>query len=169
VLAEVAGALGVDVRVLTGAMATKQTFDAVAFYAGLTLDELGGRGVRWPAREQASAWPQADAGPFGLAEIPPGAPLANGRLRLGTYRSIWAAPEVQYSPALRFVHPRRVVELSEADAQRLNVFEGERVMVEGDGHGVEATVAVRAGGPPGAAFMEIGSLDGPLVEVRKVR
>jgi NADH-quinone oxidoreductase subunit G len=169
VLADVAGALGVDLRVLTGSMATKQTFDAVAFYAGLTLDELAGRGVRWPAREQASAWPPADAGPFGLAEIPPGAPLANGRLRLGTYRSIWAAPEVQYSPALRFVHPRRVVELSEADAQRLNVFEGERVMVEGDGHGVEATVAVRAGSPPGAAFMEIGSLDGPLVEVRKVR
>ena len=38
-----------------GAMASQPLFDAVPFYAGLTLDEIGGRGVRWPEREAAAA------------------------------------------------------------------------------------------------------------------
>ena len=54
---------------------------------------------------------------------------ANGRLRLGTFRSIWAAPEVGVAPALRFLHPRQRVELSPVDAQRLGVAHGDRVSV----------------------------------------
>ena len=38
-------------------MASQQLFDAVPFYAGLTLEEIGGRGVRWQERAQASAYP----------------------------------------------------------------------------------------------------------------
>jgi NADH-quinone oxidoreductase subunit G len=167
VLADIARRLGLDLRVLTGAMASKQLFDTVPFYTDLTLEELGGHGVRWPEREQASAWPQADAGPFGV-EIPPPGPVANGSLRLGTYRSIWSGPAVEHSPALRFVQARRVVELSEPDAQRLNVFDGEHVEVEGGGRGVEAVVAVRAAMPVGTVFMQDGAVEGPLVEVRKL-
>ena len=40
---------------LTGSMASQQLFDAVPFYAGLTLEEIGGRGVRWQERETAVA------------------------------------------------------------------------------------------------------------------
>jgi NADH-quinone oxidoreductase subunit G len=53
VLADLAGRLGLDLGVLSGGMASQQLFDAVPFYAGLTLDEIGGRGVRWQVRERA--------------------------------------------------------------------------------------------------------------------
>ena len=32
-------------------MASQQLFDAVPFYAGLTLEEIGGKGVRWQERK----------------------------------------------------------------------------------------------------------------------
>jgi NADH-quinone oxidoreductase subunit G len=57
VLADVAQRLGLDLEALTGGMASQQLFDAVPFYAGLTLDEIGGRGVRWQERERAVAVP----------------------------------------------------------------------------------------------------------------
>ena len=34
-------------------MASQQLFDAVPFYAGLTLEEIGGKGVRWQERDAA--------------------------------------------------------------------------------------------------------------------
>jgi NADH-quinone oxidoreductase subunit G len=55
VLVEVAARLGLDLDVLTGSMASQQLFDAIPFYAGLTLEEIGGRGVRWQERETAVA------------------------------------------------------------------------------------------------------------------
>ncbi len=57
VLAEVASRLGCDLEVLTGPMASQRLFDAVPFYAGLTLEEIGGRGVRWQERPAAGAYP----------------------------------------------------------------------------------------------------------------
>ncbi len=38
-------------------MASQQLFDAVPFYAGLTLEEIGGKGVRWQDRPAAEAYP----------------------------------------------------------------------------------------------------------------
>ena len=61
VIADIAKACGLDLGVLTSSMAFAQLRDAVPFYAGLTLEEIGGRGVRWPARAQASAMPGAAA------------------------------------------------------------------------------------------------------------
>jgi NADH-quinone oxidoreductase subunit G len=55
VLAELAQRLGQDLEALSGAMVSKQLFEAVPFYAGLTLDEIGARGVRWFEREMAVA------------------------------------------------------------------------------------------------------------------
>ena len=57
VLAELAARLDLDLGVLTGSMASQQLFDAVPFYAGLTLEEIGGRGVRWQERDAAGAYP----------------------------------------------------------------------------------------------------------------
>ena len=73
VVADLAARLGHDLKILHGPMATAKLFEAVPFYAGLTLDELGGRGVRWTERPAAAGWPVADTGPFGL-EVPPHAP-----------------------------------------------------------------------------------------------
>ena len=57
VLADLSARLGHDPHVLSGPMASARLFEAVPFYEGLTLDELGGRGVRWPARPAAAGWP----------------------------------------------------------------------------------------------------------------
>jgi NADH-quinone oxidoreductase subunit G len=171
VLADLSRRLGHDPVVLSGPMASAKLFEAVPFYAGLTLDELGGRGARWPARPASAAWPAADAGPFGL-ESPPHAPTPNGALRLGTFRSIWAAPAVELSPALKFLRQHQRAEISPADAQRLGVAHGDRVTVGSNGTRVHATAVLRSAVPEGSVFLEEGigedsasELDDGLVEV----
>jgi len=46
-----AARIGLDLDVLSGPMASQQLFEAVPFYADLTLDEIGGKGVRWQDRD----------------------------------------------------------------------------------------------------------------------
>jgi NADH-quinone oxidoreductase subunit G len=166
VLVDVARQVGLDLGVLNGSMATAQLAEAVPFYAGLTLDEVGGDGVRWQTREAAGAFPAADVQPAQFETIPSAAP-ANGRLRLGTFRSIWNATEVRVSPSLHFLHPTLRLEIAPADAQRLELFQGDHVVVGSNGHAVDATVAVRSDAPEGTVFLETNALDGPLVEVRR--
>jgi NADH-quinone oxidoreductase subunit G len=152
---------------LTGSMASAQLFAAVPLYAGLTLEQIGGRGVRWQEREAAGALPAGPEGPFD-GGTPAPAPSPNGALRLGTYRSIWAAPEVEASPALKFLAARPQVEVSPADAERLGLANGERVRLSaagdgdgrGDGAGVEATVVLRGNAPAGTVFLGEGLADG---------
>ncbi len=55
VLAELAERIGFDTGVQNERDASQELFDAVPFYNGLTLEEIGGRGVRWQERAQASA------------------------------------------------------------------------------------------------------------------
>jgi NADH-quinone oxidoreductase subunit G len=55
VIAELAQRVGLDLDVLSGPMASQQLFDAVPEYAGLTLEEIGGKGVRPYEREVAVA------------------------------------------------------------------------------------------------------------------
>ncbi len=118
VLADVAARVGLDTEILHSGMAWQQIIEAVPFYADLTLEELGGHGVRWPTREQASAMPAgAAATDGGLARdrsrrSDPPQNASTDALRLGTYRSIWAAPEVEISPALHFAIAHQLVELS---------------------------------------------------------
>ena len=145
----------------------------VPFYAGLTLDAIGGRGLRWPALDAASAWP-AGADATASLEQPPVAAQANGSLRLGTFRSVWAAPAVQASPALAFLHPRQRVELAPADAQRLGIRHGDKVVVGSGDARVTGVAALRAAAAEGSVFLETaladqsaGVLEGPLVEVGK--
>ena len=130
-------------------MATAQLVAAVPFYAGLTLEEIGGRGVRWPARDGRRGLPRRRARRATPAPTTrPGrrrAARANGRLRLGTFRSIWNATEVRVSPALHFLHPELRVEMAPADAQRLELFQGDRVVVGSDGQTVDATVTAARG------------------------
>ncbi|HEX6391454.1 MAG TPA: NADH-quinone oxidoreductase subunit NuoG, partial [Solirubrobacteraceae bacterium] len=72
-----------DLGVVTGAAASKQLFDAVPFYSGLTLDEIGGRGIRWP--ENVTEWQAYEPGAVGAPS-----PVSGEGLRLGTYRPLWA-------------------------------------------------------------------------------
>jgi NADH-quinone oxidoreductase subunit G len=166
VIAEIARGVGVDLGILTGPMATAQLVAEVPFYAGLTLEEIGGKGVRWPERESADAFPHAEPRSPAFEMIPEPAAV-NGRLRLGTFRSIWNAPEVKVSPALKFLHPKLRVEMAPADAQRLELFQGDQVVVGADGQTVDATVIVREATPEGSVFIETNALDAALVEVRR--
>jgi NADH-quinone oxidoreductase subunit G len=80
-------------------------------------------------------------------------------LRLGTYRSIWAAPEVEVSPSLHFTRARQQLEISPADARALGLKPGQRVSVAVSGNGasgrsVAATVAVRSSVTPGVVFLQ---------------
>ena len=79
---------------------------------------------------------------------------AKGKLLVGTYRSIWAAPEVEASPALAFLTPRQRVELAPADAEALELRHGEAVVVSDGEREVRARVALRAAAPAGTAFLE---------------
>jgi NADH-quinone oxidoreductase subunit G len=175
VIAELAKRAGHDLGVLAGPMASRQLFEAVPFYAGLTLDAIGGRGVRWPASEAAAA---LGAHPWELARlsVPPLTGAAtDGTLRLGTWRSLWAAPEVDLSPALQFMRPQQVVELSPVDADRLGVRDGDRVEVGANGSRVRGAARLRASVPGGSVFLVEGTHEQPanalterLVEVRRV-
>jgi NADH-quinone oxidoreductase subunit G len=110
VIAELALRVGLDLDVLSGTMASQRLFDAVPFYAGLTLEEIGGRGVRWQEREAASALAAADAT---AGQVPAPADAGSGSVEPGEdaaeiagWRSVWDAPEVEFSPALEFLFPR---------------------------------------------------------------
>jgi NADH-quinone oxidoreductase subunit G len=56
-ISELASRIGLDLDTHTAATASQQLFDAVPFYAGLTLEEIGGKGVRWQDRPAAEAFP----------------------------------------------------------------------------------------------------------------
>ena len=172
VIADVSKAVGLDLGVLSGAMASKQLFEAVPFYAGLTLDEIGGRGIRWP--ELNAEW-DAPGEPARLS-VPAVTPASqDGTLRLGTYRSLWAAKDVDVSPALRFLRPHQIVELAPEDAEALDIRDGDRVEVGSNGTRIRGVVKLRAAVPPGSAFVAEGVegepanlLTEPLVRVQRV-
>jgi NADH-quinone oxidoreductase subunit G len=152
VLADISKRLGLDLGVLTNPMVTKQLVQAVPFYAGVTLEEIGGRGVRWQEREAAASAPAAPAGPLPTGEPIP-APRPNGALRLGTFRPIWAAPEVEVSPALKFLAAKQQAELSPLDADRIGVENGDKVTVAAGDASVLAKVFVRGNVPAGTVFL----------------
>ena len=132
-----------------GPIASRRLFEAVPFYAGLTLDEIGGQGVRWQERDAAAsfevpAWEPVDAEGAAL-----GPRAAKGALRLGTYRSLWSSKEVDVSPALHFLRAQQVVELSPADAKRLGIADGDRVEVGSNGTRVRGAVRLRDAIPRG--------------------
>jgi NADH-quinone oxidoreductase subunit G len=172
VISEVAKRCGLDLGVLTASMAFRQLADAVPYYEGLTLEEIGGRGVRWPEREQASAFEVGDIPPIrGKISHAP----QNGALRLGTYKPIWASPEVEISPSLQYTIARQQAELSPEDARRLNIASGDLLQISQNGTSLEATAAVRSGVPIGTVFLATGiakdsanALTEPYVEVSKL-
>jgi NADH-quinone oxidoreductase subunit G len=170
VISELSKALGHDPGInLTGAQASQKLFAAVPFYAGLTLEEIGGRGVRWPERETFASPALEPA----RLEVPAGAPPAqDGALRLGTWRPLWASKDVDVSPILHFARARQVAELSPVDADALGIREGDRVEVftgpavsagedGGRGSRVRASVMLRAAIPSGTIFLAEGTLQDP--------
>jgi NADH-quinone oxidoreductase subunit G len=174
VLAELERRAGGDFGVDRSADAFAQLVEAIPFYAGLTLDAIAGHGIRWPEGESASAFPggDSDQAPPSSPETAPSPVPSNGHLRLGTYRPLWASPEVEISPALKYLAVGQSLELSPEDAQRLGVTHGESVQVTQNGTRVSATATIRTGVPAGTAFLAEGiseqsanALTEPMIEV----
>ncbi|MGA9856611.1 MAG: NADH-quinone oxidoreductase subunit NuoG [Solirubrobacteraceae bacterium] len=172
VLTEIARRCGLETGVAGPADAFEQLVAAVGIYEGLTLDEIGGRGVRWPERPTAEAFASGQVPDVaGTTAVTAG---GEGELRLGTYRPIWASPEVEVSPALKFLIPAQHVELSPFDAERLQIANGEDVVVAQNGTRLGARVAIRSSVPAGSAFLAEGLAAGsanvltePLIQVIK--
>jgi NADH-quinone oxidoreductase subunit G len=176
-IAELGQACGLEVTARRSEDIFEELVAEVPFYAGITLDRLGGVGLRWPEGEAASALP-GDAADFALdqAALVPAPQATNGQLTLGTYRPLWASPEVEISPALQYLVVRQAVELSPADASLRGIVDGEPVVVAQNGTRVPATAVIRTSVPDGAAFLAAGIADGnanaltePLIEVVKAR
>ena len=103
VIADVARELGHDPGdARTGAQVSNRLFAAVPFYEGITLEEIGGRGVRWVEREafESPAWEPAKL------DVPAG--IAGGERRPPAARHLPAAVGVQGGRhrAGAAVHPR---------------------------------------------------------------
>jgi NADH-quinone oxidoreductase subunit G len=155
-------------------MAFRQLAETVPFYRGLTLEEIGGRGVRWPERDVAFNVGDNSDIDREISQAPTPA-TQNGALRLGTYKPIWASPEVEISPALQYTIARQQAELSPEDARRLGIVTGDTLTASQNGTTVEATAVVRSGVPTGTVFLAIGiaedsanAFTGADVEIRKL-
>jgi NADH-quinone oxidoreductase subunit G len=164
VLAELCDRLGAGTGAVSSPAVTALIADAVPFYAGMTLDEIGGNGVRWQEREAASALPQEEL-PTGMLEQPPAAPEG---LLLASAPTLWSGPAVEHSPSLRFLAGDfdRAALVSVEDARRLGIDSRDQVELEANGESVSAIAIVRTGVPAGSVFVTPPALaDGP-VEIR---
>jgi NADH-quinone oxidoreductase subunit G len=160
----VASELGVGVDAEAPADVFEALAGEVAFYEGLTYQEIGGTGVRWAEREPGRSWtPRADGGDVarqpknGSGVARDASPAADRGLVLGTYRDLWATDVTKRNPALRFLMPKQKLELAAKDAEGLDLSNGDAVTVSVNGHSVEATVAIRERMREGAAFLIEGT------------
>ncbi|HMT05722.1 MAG: NADH-quinone oxidoreductase subunit NuoG [Solirubrobacterales bacterium] len=170
VLAELSAALGHETGVHSVPEALKKITETVPFYAGLTDAEIGGRGIRWQDRPAAGSWSLiAPAGSVGgtvgrTSPVPstdPADASGNGdELVLGTYRDLWANSTTDLSPALGYLIPAQRLEVSIADAERLELSKGDEVSVKCGDNEVTAFVAIRAAMPEGTCFLMEGTQHG---------
>jgi NADH-quinone oxidoreductase subunit G len=158
VLEDLCERLGAGTGALTAPMVTSRLTEAVPFYAGLTLDEIGGLGVRWPRRDAAEALGAEELSDEPLSDPP----AATDGLHLRSAATLWSGPETEHSPSLRFLSSRARAEISVEDARRAGVDSGDAVQVAAGGESVEATAVVRTGVPEGSVFLIGAQLaDGP--------
>ncbi len=114
VLAEISRRIGLDTGVLTSGMAFARLVEEVPFYRGLTLDEIGGRGVRWPERAEAGEMPAPDEGSETAGEAgSEAAPAASGELPTA---SCGSAPIARSGPHPRSSSPPRCSTRSRASS-----------------------------------------------------
>jgi NADH-quinone oxidoreductase subunit G len=162
VLAELCERAGAGTGALSSPMVTALIADAVPFYGGLTLDEIGGDGVRWQDREAASALLPAELSTDALAEPPE----PHDGLVLAAAPTLWRGPEVEYSPSLRFLATGENAWLSVEDARRLGVESGDEIELSANGDRISATAVVRTAVPAGSVFISPPALAEGPVEVR---
>ena len=157
--------LGAGIGALSAPMVTARLAEAVPFYAGVTLEEIGGRGVRWQERDAASALAAEEHSTEPLAA----APAAPEGLLLGGISSLWRGPETERSPSLRFLALRAHAEISVEDARRAGLEEGDEATLSAGGVEVVALVAIRTGVPAGSVFLGGARLPAGPVRIAPAR
>ena len=168
VLVELCALLGDE----TGIDSTKEALAAITsevpFYGGITVEEIGGLGVRWQERAAAASLPEAprESARDSVETVIEGD--EDGGLRVGAYRDLWAAEVTDRSPALRFLAPDQTIEVAPHDAERLGISSGDEVDIRSNGTSVRARVAIRERVRPGSGFLieGLGDLAGTLVGER---
>jgi NADH-quinone oxidoreductase subunit G len=161
VLDELCERLGAGIGALSAPMVTARLAEAVPFYADITLEEIGGLGVRWPEREAASALDGGELSSEPLAD-PPAAPEG---LRCASAVMFWTGPQTERSPSLRFLSTPARAEISLEDARRVQLSTGDDVRISAGGSSVEAMAVVRTGVPTGSVFLIGLSLPDWAVEI----
>ena len=170
VLAELCERCGAGVDVSSAAQVSTRMAEAVPFYSGLTLEEIGGEGVRWQDRDAASALPAGGAFQRAARRSAAG---PRGHAARWPCRASGAGPEVEHSPSLAFLAPAAQgesrglaaarAELSPADARRLGISHGDEIELCVGGTRASATAALRTGVPEGSVFVTGAELpDGPV-------
>jgi NADH-quinone oxidoreductase subunit G len=165
VLDDLCERLGAGIGALSAPMVTARLAEAVPFYAGITLEEIGGLGVRWPEREAASALDAGELSSEPLAD-PPATPEG---LRCASAVMFWTGPQTERSPSLRFLSTPARAEISVEDARRARLSTGNDVRISAGGNSVEARVVVRTGVPTGSVFLIGLSLPDGAVEIAPAR
>ena len=90
-------------RSASSSAVTAALAEAVPFYTGITLDEIGGQGVRWQEREAAAALASQEPSTAPLAAA---APAPEG-LRAGHVATFWAGPKPSTRPRCASSPPGR--------------------------------------------------------------
>jgi NADH-quinone oxidoreductase subunit G len=159
VLHDLCERLGAGFGASTAPQVTARLAEATPIYAGITLDEIAGLGVRWQEREAASALPAEEISSAPLA-VPP---TAERGLRLAAAPTLWTGPEVEHSASLRFLSTRARAEISVEDAREAGVENGDEVTLSTDGGELGAVATVRSTVPTGSVFVSAVNVeDGPV-------
>jgi NADH-quinone oxidoreductase subunit G len=152
VLDQLARRIDLDFGVKVVHQVTAEIGKNVPIYDGIDADEIGGTGVRWQERPAASNLVTPAVKTFEM-DVPAAAPQPNGRLRFGTFKSLWSGPDVANAATLAPLISQSRVELSPADGERLGVNTGDSVTLNTDEGEVTAIVALRDSIPTGSAFL----------------
>ena len=152
-LSELSGRLGAD----PGAGTAGEVFDLIAaevpFYAGITVDDIGGMGLRWQDRHGLA--------PAGRARCRRAAPACDpGDRREAAARDLrrpLGRPRGRGQPGAAIPGGRADARARPDDAERLGLEHGQRVEVSADGRSLTATVGLRERMLAGAAFLTRGT------------
>ncbi|HEY8502917.1 MAG TPA: molybdopterin-dependent oxidoreductase, partial [Solirubrobacterales bacterium] len=165
VLSELASKLGLDTGINSQPTAFAALTAAVPFYSSISDTDIGGRGIRWQDTQSGAQLPKPDReSETGSPDTQPARasadPVSDSPLALGTYRDLWAGPVTELNPPLKFLTPQQRVEISTADAERLGLKSGERVLVSQGAAALEAEVHVKERVPAGVCFLAEGLTEG---------
>ena len=178
-LVELSNRLGLLTQYVTLDQVQVATAAAVPFYDGLTLDEIGGEGVRWQERPMASSASGSPSciEPDRMLPDGPGHPKLPA-VRFETVPLLWASPTTERSPALNFMRQMQAAQMAPELAAALGVGADDTVEIVLSGRTVRAPVVLRRMAHPGTVYLAEGALDQPanliangpqVVEVHKAR